>query len=119
MDVGSATPLNERVQQRILIWSPIDGEWLMSERGASGESRDNRSASGRSRNGGDNNGNNGKGHHHSKPPPDPGPPAIQVEIFPASLIDISDPDKLASFIDQFQSAVAAFAATLQSAGLDL
>ena len=42
-----------------------------------------------------------------------------MEIIPQNLITLNDPDKLASFIDGFQSAVASFAATLKSAGLAL
>jgi hypothetical protein len=48
---------------------------------------------------------------------DPGPPAFLVEVEPAGLIDVSDADKLASFIDGVQTAVVPVAAKLQSVGL--
>jgi hypothetical protein len=50
---------------------------------------------------------------------DPGPPAFLVEVEPAALVDVSDADKLASFIDTAQKALAPVAAQLQSVGLTL
>jgi hypothetical protein len=50
---------------------------------------------------------------------DPGPPAVVVELTPASIIDVTDPTKLASFVTGVQAAVAPGAAQLQSVGLAL
>lgn len=65
--------------------------------------------------GGGNPVNNGGGGNPPPPSADPGPPAILIEFQPAFLLPVTDPDKLAKFVDSIQAAAAAFAVKLQSA----